>query len=140
MRTITVDSLKVLASIGILAHELTSKQPLLISMTVDMSAAPVLPPTDEVSHVLDYRRLRDIGLREAQSAHINMLETLAGRIATALLALPGVDGSRVRVSKPNVFPDCDGVAVEVTARRPQDPLTTQRPAPKLGEPSVNRPS
>ncbi len=140
MRTITVDALKVLASIGILAHELTSKQPLLISMTVEMSTAPALPPTDEVSHVLDYRRLRDIGLREAQSAHINMLETLAGRIATALLALPGVDGSRVRVSKPNVFPDCDGVAVEVTARRPQDPLTTQRPAPKLGEPSVNRPS
>lgn len=128
MRTISVDSLKVLASIGILEHELSSKQPLLISMSVDMASAPVLPSCDEVTQVLDYRRLRDIGIREAQSSHINMLETLAGRIATSLLALPGVDSSRVRVAKPNVFPDCDGVAVEVRAHRPQSP----KESPALG--------
>ena len=53
--------------------------------------------------------------QEAEGPHINMLETLAGRIAERLLALPGVARTRVRVTKPNIFPDSDGVSVEVTA-------------------------
>ena len=117
MRKLFIDRLRVQASVGILDHELLSRQALLISVGVEMPQASTLPEADSVQHVLDYRQLRDVAQQEAQAGHINMLETLAGRIAQRLLALPGVGLVRVRVVKPNIFPDCDGVAVEVEAQR-----------------------
>ncbi|MBC7939131.1 MAG: dihydroneopterin aldolase [Chitinophagaceae bacterium] len=114
MTKICIDKLRVHASVGILEHELRSRQQLLISIEIDMPAAPTVPAGDDVHHVLDYRQLREIAKAEAETGHVNMLETLAGRIATRLLALHGVASARVRVVKPNIFPDCDGVAVEVT--------------------------
>jgi dihydroneopterin aldolase len=115
MRRIRIEALRVMASVGILEHELRSRQQLLITMEVEQPAAPALPPADDVRHVLDYRQLREIAKAESEGPHVNMLETLAGRIAARLAALPGVARSRVRVVKPNIFPDCDGVAVEVTS-------------------------
>jgi 7,8-dihydroneopterin aldolase/epimerase/oxygenase len=117
MRVISLDRLRVLSSVGILPHEMQSKQPLLISIGVDLPDAPTLPVQDDVRHVLDYRQLRDIVKAESEGGHVNMLETLAGRIATRLLALPGVGCARVRVVKPSIFPDSDGIAVEITAHR-----------------------
>ncbi len=121
MRRIFLDRLRVQASVGILEHELLSKQPLLISLSVELPRAATLPQADTVAQVLDYRQLREVALQEAQAGHTNMLETLAGRIAQRLLALPGVALARVRVVKPNIFPDCDGVAVEVEAQRELSP-------------------
>ena len=117
MRKLFIDRLRVQASVGILDHELLSRQALLISVGIEMPQASTLPEADSVQHVIDYRQLRDVAQQEAQAGHINMLETLAGRIAQRLLALPGVGLVRVRVVKPNIFPDCDDVAVEVEAQR-----------------------
>ena len=113
MRTIRIEALRVMASVGILEHELRSRQQLLITMEIAQPDAPALPPADDVHHVLDYRQLRAIAKAESEAGHVNMLETLAGRIAARLAALQGVAQARVRVVKPNIFPDCDGVAVEV---------------------------
>lgn len=120
MRRIVIKSLRVQASVGILEHELKARQPLLITIEVEQPDAPTVPSGDDVFHVLDYRQLRNAAKQEAEGPHINMLETLAGRIAERLLALPGVARTRVRVTKPNIFPDSDGVSVEVTAP-PGDP-------------------
>ncbi len=117
MRTLCIERLRVQASVGILDHELRSRQQLLITVEARLPDAPTLPASDDVHHVLDYAQLRDIAKQEAEGAHVNMLETLAGRIVNRLLALPGVDQARVRVVKPGIFPDCDGVAVDVTAAR-----------------------
>jgi dihydroneopterin aldolase len=113
MRVIAIERLRVQASVGILDHELRSRQQLLISIELQLPRAPALPAADDVHHVLDYRQLREIAKQEAEGEHVNMLETLAGRIATRLAALHGVGQARVRVVKPGIFPDCDGVAVEV---------------------------
>jgi dihydroneopterin aldolase len=118
VRRILIEALRVQASIGILEHELRARQPLLITLEVEQPAAPTLPPHDDVRHVLDYRQLRHAAKQEAEGPHINMLETLAGRVAERLLAMPGVARARVRVTKPNIFPDSDAVSVEVTV--PQD--------------------
>ena len=117
MRRLCIDRLRVQGCVGIFDDELPSRQQLLISLAVEMPHAPTLPDADTVQRVLDYRQLRDAAHHEAQAGHINMLETLAGRIAHRLLALPGVALARVRVVEPNVFPGCDGVAVEVEAQR-----------------------
>jgi dihydroneopterin aldolase len=117
MRTITIEGLRVLAQVGVLAHEFGAPQPVLITLSVDMPDAPSVPSRDEMSQVLDYRRLRDLAKAEAEREHTHLLETLAGRIAERALALPGVTAARVRVAKPQVFADCDMVSVEVQARR-----------------------
>jgi 7,8-dihydroneopterin aldolase/epimerase/oxygenase len=117
MRSIHLDRLHVQASIGILEHELSAKQPLFISVSVDIDNAGLLPQADDVTAVLDYRHLRNAALEEIEHGHINMLETLAGRIAAALLLHPVVSRVRVRVDKPSIFTDCDSVAVEVTAEQ-----------------------
>ncbi|HEX6016779.1 MAG TPA: dihydroneopterin aldolase [Burkholderiaceae bacterium] len=119
MRTITLEGLHVLAQVGVLAHEFGAPQPVLISVSVDMPDAPVVPVRDELSQVLDYRALRELAKAEAEREHTHLLETLAGRIAQRALALPGVAAARVRVAKPQVFADCDSVSVEV--RLPQNP-------------------
>ncbi len=121
MRIIHLERLRVQASVGILEHELRSRQLLLVSIVAELPQAPPLPPADDVSHVLDYGLLRGIALEEVGRGHVNMLETLAGRIAQRALALDGVERVRVRVDKPNIFPDCDGVGIEVTQRRVPDP-------------------
>ena len=113
MRTITIDGLRVLARVGVLAHELGAPQPVLISVSVDMPDAPSVPERDEMSQVLDYRRLRELAKVEAEREHTHLLETLAGRIAEGALRLPGVAAARVRVAKPQVFADCDMVSVQV---------------------------
>ncbi len=113
MRTITIEGLRVLAQVGVLAHEFGAPQPLLISVSVDMPDAPSVPERDDMSQVLDYRRGRELAKAEAEREHTHLLETLAGRIAEGSLRLPGVACARVRVAKPQVFADCDRVSVEV---------------------------
>jgi len=117
MRTITIEGLRVLAQVGVLAHEFVAPQPVLISVSVDMPAAPTVPARDEMSQVLDYRVLRELAKAEAEREHTHLLETLAGRIAERALALPDVTAVRVRVAKPQVFADCDMVSVEVQHNR-----------------------
>jgi len=112
-RRLSVERLRVLASVGILEHELASRQPLLVTVAVEQHGAPLLPAADDVHHVLDYRLLREAVLAEAQAGHVNMLETLAGRIATRLLARRSVRRVQVRITKPNIFPDCDGATVDL---------------------------
>jgi 7,8-dihydroneopterin aldolase/epimerase/oxygenase len=115
MRRIVIEALRVQASVGILDHELRARQPLLITIEIQQPDAPTVPAGDDVHHVLDYRLLRNAAKHEAEGPHVNMLETLAGRIAQRIVALPGVALARVSVTKPNIFPDSDGVTVEVTA-------------------------
>lgn len=122
MRRIRIEALRVMASVGILEHELRSRQPLLITLEVEQPHAPSLPSGDDVLHVLDYRQLRDIAKAESEGEHVNMLETLAGRIAQRLLGFASVGRACVRIAKPNIFPDCDGVSVEVI-------VTAEPPAP-----------
>jgi dihydroneopterin aldolase len=114
MRRIAIERLRLPVSVGILDHELRARQPLLVSIVVELPAAELIPSADEVDQVLDYRLLRQIALDEAQTGHVNMLETFAGRIAARLGQLTGVGKVVVKVVKPHVFPDCDGASVEVS--------------------------
>ena len=69
MRTITIEGLHVLAQVGVLAHEFGAPQPVLISVSVDMPNAPTVPERDDMSQVLDYRRLRELVSVEVHVKH-----------------------------------------------------------------------
>lgn len=115
MRRLILKRLRLQARVGILDHELLGPQPLIVTITVELPHAPFLPAGDEIDRVFDYCHLRNVAIEETRRGHVNLLETLAGRIVQRLLAYPQVGRAVVRIDKPGIFDDCDAVGVEIEA-------------------------
>ena len=56
--------------------------------------------------------MRQIIISECTAEHVNLLESLIGKLAHRLLQLPGVIGVRVKIAKLEIFEDCE-VAIKV---------------------------
>lgn len=100
------------ANLGVLDHEKTAPQPILVDAELNMGSQPLLPRDDEILHVLDYRRVRAIIIEECTAQHVNLLETLIGKVSDRLMRLPGVQGVRVKIAKLEIFDDCE-VAIKM---------------------------
>ena len=74
---------------------------------VSACTQPLLPHNDEIDHVLDYRKVRQIIINECTAEHVNLLETLIGKLANRLMQLPGGRGVRVKIAKLEIFDDCE---------------------------------
>ena len=61
---------------------------------------------------LVYRKVRQIIIDECTSQHVNLLESLIGKLAQRLMQIPGVLGVRVKIAKLEIFHDCE-VAIRV---------------------------
>jgi dihydroneopterin aldolase len=66
-----------------------------------------LPSDDDITHVLDYRKVRKIIIDECTAEHVNLLESLIGKLANRLMQLPNVKGVRVKIAKLEIFADCE---------------------------------
>jgi 7,8-dihydroneopterin aldolase/epimerase/oxygenase len=100
------------ANLGILDSEKTKPQPIQVDAQLNLGTQPLSPQDDEINHVLDYRRVRQIIIDECTERHINLLESLIGKVAQRLMQLPGVLGVRVKIAKLEIFDDCE-VAIKV---------------------------
>jgi len=63
--------------------------------------------------VVDYDFMRETIKARASQGHIQLQETFCDDIVTAMLAHPKVLAARVSTAKPDVYPDCHSVGVEV---------------------------
>lgn len=104
---LTLTGLRFTANLGILEHEKTSPQPIQVDAELNQGRQPLLPQDDDISNVLDYRKVRQIIIDECTAEHVNLLETLIGRLTHRLMQLPGVLGARVRIAKLEIFDDCE---------------------------------
>jgi dihydroneopterin aldolase len=104
---LTLTGLRFNANLGILDHEKTAPQPIQVDAELNRGAQPLLPSDDDIHHVLDYRKVRQIIINECTAEHVNLLETLIGKLANRLLKLPGVIGVRVKIVKLEIFDDCE---------------------------------
>ncbi|MDA8599515.1 dihydroneopterin aldolase [Burkholderiaceae bacterium] len=104
---LTLSGLRFSASLGILAHERTQPQPIQVDAELNQGRQPLLPHDDDIGHVLDYRKVRQIIIDECTATHVNLLETLIGKVTTRLMQLPGVIGARVKIAKLEIFDDCE---------------------------------
>jgi dihydroneopterin aldolase len=95
------------ASLGILESEINTPQPIRVDAELSLGAQPLLPHDDDIHHVLDYRKVRKIIIDECTAEHVNLLETLIGKLANRLMQLPGVQGVRVKIAKLEIFDDCE---------------------------------
>ena len=100
------------ANLGILDHEKAAPQPIQVDAELNLGTQPMLPRDDDINHVLDYRRVRQVIITECTAEHVNLLESLIGKLAHRLMQLPGVIGVRVKIAKLEIFDDCE-VAIRV---------------------------
>ena len=104
---LTLTGLRFDANLGILEHEKTDPQPIQVDAELNLGTQALLPHDDDIHHVLDYRKVRRIIIEECTAEHVNLLETLIGKLALRLMGLPGVLGVRVRIAKLEIFDDCE---------------------------------
>ncbi len=109
---LTLTGLRFDANLGILESEMTAPQPIQVDAELSLGSQPLLPHDDDINHVLDYRKVRKIIIDECTATHVNLLESLIGKLATRLMLLPGVQGVRVKIAKLEIFDDCE-VAIRV---------------------------
>ena len=111
-QSLTLTGLRFNASLGILELEKNAPQPIQVDAELNLGRQPLLPHDDDIGRVLDYRKVRQIIINECTAEHVNLLETLIGKLAHRLLQLPGVLGVRVKIAKLEIFDDCE-VAIRV---------------------------
>jgi 7,8-dihydroneopterin aldolase/epimerase/oxygenase len=95
-QTLTLTGLRFNASLGVLAQEIDSPQPILVDAELNM-----------VLNVLDYRKVRQAIIEECNAVHVNLLETMIGKLCNRLMGMPGVLGVRVKIAKLEIFDDCE---------------------------------
>jgi len=115
LRRVFIRGLRLRALLGVKAHEKLAPQRVVIAidMLVDDDAAPGGVGPDRLARVTDYECVVLAARAVAAEGHTYLAETLAERIALAALAEPRVQRCRVRVEKPDAFPDAAAVGVEV---------------------------
>ena len=113
---LTLTGLRFDANLGILEQEKTAPQPIQVDAELNLGPQPLLPRDDDITHVLDYRKVRQIIIDECTAEHVNLLESLIGKLCQRLLGLHGVQGVRVTITKLEIFDDC-AVAIRMEAGR-----------------------
>ncbi len=106
-QTLTLTGLRFDANLGILESEKLAPQPIQVDAELSLGTQPLLPTDDDINHVLDYRKVRQIIISECTAEHVNLLETLIGKLSARLMQLPGVLGVRVKIAKLEIFEDCE---------------------------------
>ena len=109
---LTLTGLRFDANLGILEHEKRDPQPIQVDAELNQGLQPLLPGDDDINHVLDYRKVRQIIIDECTAEHVNLLESLIGKLSHRLMQLPGVLGVRVKIAKLEIFDDCE-VAIRI---------------------------
>ncbi len=111
LRRLYIHDLDLMADIGVYPEEKGVLQP--IAVSVDLLVTETEPGSDDLAAVVCYATLAD-GIRALVSgSRVNLVETLADRIARLCLLDARVRTARVRVEKRAVMPDARAVGVEI---------------------------
>ena len=112
-RRLFLRNYEVWINIGVHDFEKRGEQRVLINVDLYVPLAVSTPKEDDLDEVLDYDFIRrTIALRVAQG-HVHLQETLCDEVLALMLAHPRVHAARVSTEKPDVYPDCEAVGVEV---------------------------
>ena len=134
-RRLFVRDLVLGAKIGVHTHERADSQ--CVRINVDLSVAEgERPPSDRLDEVVCYEDIVE-GIKAIVAAgHINLVETLAERVAAMCLHDARVVNARIRVEKLDVIPEAASVGVEIERPRRHTAPAANTPAT---EPKSSRP-
>ncbi|HEY8608486.1 MAG TPA: dihydroneopterin aldolase [Noviherbaspirillum sp.] len=117
-RRLFLRNYEVMINIGVHEFEKKGEQRVLVNVDLFIPLADSTPKDDHLQEVVDYDFMRDTIARRMAQGHIHLQETLCDDVARAMLAHPKVRAVRVSTEKPDVYPDCDSVGVEVIQVKP----------------------
>ncbi len=100
-------------NIGVHDFEKKGEQRVLINIELYVPLEYSSPTHDKLHEVVDYDFMRETVARRMAQGHIHLQETLCDDVLTAMLKHPHVLAARVSTEKPDVYPDCESVGVEV---------------------------
>ncbi|HZB92410.1 MAG TPA: dihydroneopterin aldolase [Stellaceae bacterium] len=111
-RRILVRDLVLACEIGVFRHERGARQRVRINLdlAVREEAAPI---ADDLRNVVCYDEIVSGIRRLTEAGHVNLVETLAERIAAMCLADARIRRAVVRVEKLDVYPDVASVGIEI---------------------------
>jgi dihydroneopterin aldolase len=100
-------------NIGVHDFEKQGEQRVLINVDLYVPLALSTPKADKLEEVVDYDFIRRSIMDRVAQGHIHLQETLADEVLALMLAHPRVRAACISTAKPDVYPDCDAVGVEV---------------------------
>lgn len=109
---------EVMVQIGVHAFEKIAPQRMWIDVDLYVPLARTTPQNDHIAEVVDYDFVREVVARRVARGHIELQETLCDDLVDELMRHPGVQAVRLSTCKPDVYPDCDAVGVEVFRAKP----------------------
>lgn len=112
LRRVFVRDLTLMGSIGIYPAERVNKQRVVINLDLWVQETPGEPPRS-YADVVCYEQLVNRSRDLLEQGHIDLVETLAEKLAELCLADPRVKRARVRVEKPDAISVASGVGVEI---------------------------
>lgn len=115
-RHVFVRDLLLDAHIGVFRHERGSAQPVRVNVDLTVTEAA---HGDDLANVVCYATVVDQIKTIVAEGHLNLVETLAERIAAACLSDDRVRVALVRVEKLSVIPEASSVGVEIERVRPR---------------------
>jgi len=113
-RKIVLEDYCLPVDIGFHDYEVGNPQRLLITVEVWVDDAS-FPEEDDGAVAWNYDFIRSEIGRIAASRRFNLQETLARAIYDVVAARKGVTALRVSTRKPDVYPDCAGVGVDLAS-------------------------
>ena len=117
-RRIFLHDFSLQVSIGFHDYELTAPQRVLINVDLFVPIASSTSQSDQVQEVVDYDYVRQGIIDWAGSRHFNLQETLLDGIVEICFGQPAVHAVRASTQKPDVYPDCGTVGIQVFRFRP----------------------
>jgi dihydroneopterin aldolase len=99
--------------IGAHDFEKTQAQRVVFNVELFVPYEVSTPQADDLAEVVDYDFVRELIAARIGQGHVELQETLCDDLAAQLLAHPRVQAVRLSSNKPDVYPDCEAVGVEV---------------------------
>ena len=112
-RRLFLKDYEVYINIGVHDFEKSAEQRVIFNVEIYVPLELNTPKQDRLEEVLDYDFIRKTIVERVKRGHIHLQETLCDEIVAAILEHPNVMAVRVSTAKPDVYPDCEAVGVEV---------------------------
>jgi dihydroneopterin aldolase len=116
-RKIVLEGYELALDIGFHDFEVGNPQRLIVTVEVWIDEAS-FAAADEVALAWNYDVLRSTVAELVAGRRFNLQETLAREIYDRVAARRGVTALRVVTRKPDIYPDCAGVGVELSSLEP----------------------
>ena len=105
-RKILINNLIMKASVGVYEKEKQNKQRIIVNLELLLSN-DFEPKQDNLEATQDYSQFRKCLIDIIESQHFHLLEVLVEKIHSTLMRNSYVIGTKVKISKPDIFDDCE---------------------------------